>query len=456
MLKLYSATSSLFKRHNPERQRTYRNVTATTGLLSHSHTKTASFDNTRACGSKAQFSNTSRNTYNSHELSGSATNTKQLSFCVSHKKTNSSCTASSNYEMKKLKMKVHKFINLKKSQLCRRFEHNHNEVNHNLNACFQSESHIKQYISSHHNCYFNKNKIKRHTYACNTASDCLKRDKETKKHFAKQIKDEFKHTFTEQEKQAIVLDPAYYIPNKKANIHVDAVKRNKLSDRINTEDRYAAQQLKETMSKSYKQRKRFITLEYKQILNEIVQLKEHQLNDANNDHKCNRAHSRNTALPRAERNTSQQHRRNKSVTDRKGKNVHVHVETDRVIDKAVNKARSDRLSYDLKTCRERGAIEKELANCYSKVMNLRKRKYPVIPVVKEDNLTEVCKREYRLMLNKEQLSKIAKFIEKEKKEEKAKDRRQKENKVINYYVTKVKEQYLKSLSNNNNNNHVYK
>jgi hypothetical protein len=47
------------------------------------------------------------------------------------------------------------------------------------------------------------------------------------------------------------------------------------------------------------------------------------------------------------------------------------------------------------------------------------------------------------MLNKQQLNKIERFIEKDKNEEGVKHRKQQENQFINYYVTKVKEQYGK-------------
>jgi hypothetical protein len=270
MLKLYSTTSSIFRKNNIKNQNTYRNITTTTtGFISHSHTKTSSFDNTHTCNSKIKLSNTSRNTYNSNDVIG----TKQLSLNSNNKKINGSYNTSqnkivtNNYEMKKLKMKVHRFINLKKRNLCWHCEYKKNDLNNKLKEYFTSEKYIKKYIRYHHNCHFNKSKFMHHKY---TITKDLKQEKEN----TKQIKKEFQSTFTEKEQRALLLDPAYYIPSKQVNINLDVFKYNKLSDKINTEEKYTnQQQLRETKSKSYKQRKnrkRFMTLEYKQILDEIV------------------------------------------------------------------------------------------------------------------------------------------------------------------------------------------
>lgn len=443
MLKLYSTTSSIFRKNNIKNQNTYRNITTTTtGFISHSHTKTSSFDNTHTCNSKIKLSNTSRNTYNSNDVIG----TKQLSLNSNNKKINGSYNTSqnkivtNNYEMKKLKMKVHRFINLKKRNLCWHCEYKKNDLNDKLKEYFTSEKYIKKYIRYHHNCHFNKSKFMHHKY---TITKDLKQEKEN----TKQIKKEFQSTFTEKEQRALLLDPAYYIPSKQVNINLDVFKYNKLSDKINTEEKYTnQQQLRETKSKSYKQRKnrkRFMTLEYKQILDEIVQLKDFQLNDIKNGIEYNRAKSRQNTLLSLNHNKLQHHRRNKSVGERKGKNMQLQIEVDHLIKKAVNKDHDERIHNYFQTCREKDEIEKELASCCSKVMSLRKKKYSVIPIVKEDNLTDVCKKEYCLMLNKQQLNKIERFIEMEKNEDGVKHRKQQENQFINYYVTKVKQQYGK-------------
>ena len=440
MLKLYSTTSSIFRRNNIKNQNTYRNITtATTGFIS--HTKTSSFDNTHTCNSKIKLSNTSRNTYNSNDV----ISTKQLSLNSNKKKINSSYNTSqdkittNNYEMKKLKMKVYRFINLKKSNLCRHCEYKNNDLNDKFKEYFKSEKYIKKYINYHHNCHFNKSKFIHHKYT-------ITKDSKHEKENTKQIKKEFQSTFTEKEQRALLLDPAYYIPNKQVNINLDVFKYNKLSDKINTEEKYTKQQLKETKSKSYKQRKnrkRFMTLEYKQILDEIAQLKDFQLNDIKHGIEYNRAKSRQNIMFSLNQNKLQHHRRNKSVGERKGKNMQLHIEVDHLIQKAVNKDHDERIHNYFKTCREKDEIEKELVSCCSKVMSLRKKKYSVIPIVKEDNLTDVCKKDYCLMLNKQQLNKIERFIEMEKNEEGVKHRKQQENQFINYYVTKVKEQYGK-------------
>jgi hypothetical protein len=281
-----------------------------------------------------------------------------------------------------------------------------------------------------------------------TITKDLKQEKEN----TKQIKKEFQSTFTEKEQRALLLDPAYYIPGKQVNINLDVFKYNKLSDKINTEEKYTnQQQLKETKSKSYKQRKnrkRFMTLEYKQILDEIVQLKDFQLNDIKHGIECNKTESRQNTLFSLNHNKLQHHRRNKSVGERKEKNMQLQIEVDHLIKKAVNKDHDERISNYFKTCREKDEIEKELVNCCSKVMRLKKKKYSAIPIVKEDNLTDVCKKEYCLMLNKQQLNKIERFIEMEKNEEGVRHRKQQENQFINYYVAKVKEQYGKHITNN--------
>ena len=148
MLKLYSTTSSIFRKNNIKNQNTYRNITTTTtGFISHSHTKTSSFDNTHTCNSKIKLSNTSRNTYNSNDVIG----TKQLSLNSNNKKINGSYNTSqnkivtNNYEMKKLKMKVHRFINLKKRNLCWHCEYKKNDLNDKLKEYFTSEKYINKY-----------------------------------------------------------------------------------------------------------------------------------------------------------------------------------------------------------------------------------------------------------------------------------------------------------------------
>lgn len=461
MFQIYSSASSAFRRSHNLNKSKLKNSTTTTGFISQSQLQTKSTDiqeNTPLPRCKLKLT---RNYNQNKTFNITKTEHKSKASFSSFNKTltlssqsNQPENTTKQYELRKLRMKLHKLINLKKSNLCSQFDCKNDIFNRKVNDYFQSERYINRNINYHQTFHFNQHSLGEAHDKYSMIID-LNSDKEYIKKQQKLIKKEFNKNFTEQEKKKIILDPDYFISNKKTCSKLGIFKNMNLLERLNEEENsHNKKMLNNTTQKSKRNKKRF-----DQMLGEIQQLKENYLVNLEQDTNFNTPESRTATLlgknnvkPRSTSlNLTLNSNKHKSIIERKRKlftkKTALSIETENLIKKAVNQDHTNRIKEYLKSLKKKDKVEKELRDLQNKIQMLGNKKYIGIPIIKEHNLTENCKLQYSIMLNKKQLDKIDKFIENEKHQEDREYCQQIENEHISKYITKVREQYIKEHIN---------
>ena len=161
MFQIYSSASSAFRRsHNLNKSR-LKNSTTTTGFISQSQLQTKSTDiqeNTPLPRCKLKLT---RNYNQNKTFNITKTEHKSKASFSSFNKTlslssqnNQPENTTKQYELRKLRMKLHKLINLKKSNLCNQFDCKNDIFNRKVNDYFQSERYINRNINYHQTFHF--------------------------------------------------------------------------------------------------------------------------------------------------------------------------------------------------------------------------------------------------------------------------------------------------------------
>ena len=468
MYKLYCSTTTGLKSRNNEEQNVQKNITTTTGFFSHSRIQTTSSDI-----QDKPYLNTSPSikTEKTHLYRGALQTDKIKSFGnvnnnkerFSRNKTafiqrqiTPNATQCKKHEMRKLKLKLHKLINIKASTICSNFECKNEFFNRKLNDYFHTESYVNHKINYHKKFHFNKYDLGEAHNRFDMVMN-LNYDKDYFKRQQKLMRDDFEKKFTEKEKKEIKLDPFYYITNNKLSNQIGISKHRKLVDKINAEEYEEMKELQKKQKKNNKHlrnKKRYMTAEHKRILTEITLLKDSELDDIKLNIENNRSIESKKHLhlrTKSVRKESQRHinkLKTKKIANNKSNGV-INMDVFDYIKQAINKSHNQQIKDYHKEKKRKNEIEKEFVDLNSKILCLDKKIYKRMPIIKEQNLTEVCKKDYSLLLNYKQLRKLERFVEKENYQEELNKHRRLENEFINNYTTKLQNQY-KNINNSKN------
>ena len=396
MFQIYSSASSAFKRRHNLNKSKLKNSTTTTGFISQSLLQTRSTDIQENTPLPSSHLKLTRNSNQNKTFNANKTEHKAKNSFYSYNKTltsssqnNKTENTTQQYELRKLRMKLHKLINLKKSNLCSQFDCKNDIFNRKVNDYFQSERYINRNINYHQTFHFSQHDLgeAHDKYSMIIDLNC---DKEYIKQQQKLIKKEFNKNFTEKEKKKIILDPDYFISNKKTCSKLGIFKNMNLLERLNEEENSHNKKKQNNRTQQYKRNKK----RFDQILNEIKQLKENHLISIEPDNNFNKAKSQTTTLigrnnlkPRSTSlNLTFNRGRHKSIIVRKRKlfmkKMALSIETENLIKKSVNQDHTNRMNEYLINLKKKDKIEKELRELQSKVQMLGTKKYIGIPIIK--------------------------------------------------------------------------